>query len=45
MFSDFTWKKSFAQLNGGGGGGGGGGLVGGGPCPLSIWPCEMTIGW
>ena len=43
MFSDFTWKKSFAQLNGGGGGGGE--VVGGGPCPLSLWPCEMTIGW
>ena len=28
MFSDLTWKKSFARRNGGGGGKGGGGSAG-----------------
>ena len=33
MFSDLTWKKSFARRNGGGGGKGGGSA--GAPWPLS----------
>ena len=40
MFSDFTWKKSFAQWNGGGGGGGGGRGGGGWSLPpfsMALW--------
>ena len=31
MFSDFTWKKTFAPGSGGDGGGGGGGVAGQAP--------------
>ena len=41
MFSDFTWKKSFAQLNGGGGGGGR--WVGVVPAPFLYGPVKWQL--